>query len=160
MRLEEFSCARDFFEAVHSASRTLARSRLTLAKMRAREGVRAQSYAPVPRGGAGDKMAVTDARMDLQDEVGAREREFREMSALALEVIYGPKGERGGVSALCGSATADAMALRYVDAEDWAEVADNMHFSARHCQRLCEAGLDVCDNVGLSRMAGGIGRAT
>ena len=160
MRLEEFSCARDFFETVYSTSKSLARSRVTLAKMRAREGVRAQGYEPIPHGGVSDKMAATDARIDLQDEISFREREFKELSELALEVIYGPKEERGGVSKLCGSETADAMALRFVDAEEWEEVADNMHFSARHCQRLCEAGMDVCDNVGLSRMAEGRGKAT
>ena len=158
-RLEEFGRARDFWVTLFMASRSLVRSRLTLETIRAKEGVRAQSYAMIAHGGVSDKTAPIDDRMDYETIVNERDRDFRDLAALALDVLYGREGETGGISRVAGSATADAMALRFVDGNDWADVAEGVHYSVRSCQRMCEAGIDLCDALGWERVIRGEGRA-
>ena len=138
----DYASARDFFDAVYDASREAERTRWTLERMAAREQVRAQSYQPrVSMGGESDKMAQTDARIDYD------------------AVIYGNEYGEGGVDSLMGSAVADCMSFRYVDARPWKEVADLTGISEPQCRRNVELGLDAVDFYGWDYCAKGVGVA-
>lgn len=159
-RLEDYSDARGFFEAVREASREAERTRLTLLQMEAREGARAQGYEPrVMVGGERDRMAQTDARMDYEERMRERIEEDYALLDLACRVLYGEESGKGGLDALMGSAVADCLSFRYVDARPWSEVAALTGYSAKQCQRLCAVGLDACDFFGWINLVGGVGNA-
>lgn len=161
MPFGEYPSARDFFETVRQASREAERTRLTLLRMEAAEGLRAQSYEVTGRSGhRADAMARTDARIDYESRMDERIREDYELLDLACQVLYGAESGKGGIDALMGSAVADAMSFRYVDARPWSEVSALTGYSERQCMRLCEQGIDAADFFGLDNCMGGRGDAT
>lgn len=160
----DYASAEDFFEAVRHASREAERTRLTLLAMEAREGVRAQSYQPrISIGGERDKMAATDSRIDYEQRMAERiEADYRLLD-MACAVLYGRESGKGGVDALMGSAIADCISFRYVDARPWSEVAALMGYSrwSRNSLRdLCQQGFDAIDFFGWDNVIGGVGDAT
>lgn len=163
-RFEDYSNARDFFESVREASREAERTRLTLLRMEAREGARAQTYAErVAVGGERDRMAQTDARMDYEARMRDRIEEDYALLDLACRVLYGKESGKGGLDALMGSAVADCMSFRYVDARPWPEVAALMGYSRwsrRSLRDLCQRGFDCIDSLGWERAIEGVGDAT
>lgn len=163
-RLEDYSSARDFFEAVRDASREAERTRLTLLQMEAREGARAQTYAErVSVGGERDRMAQTDARMDYEERMAERLEADYALIDLACRVLYGEESGKGGVDRLMGSAVADCMSFRYVDARPWPEVAALMGYSRwsrRSLRDMCQRGFDCIDSLGWERAIEGVGDAT
>ena len=159
-----YASAEDFFEAVRHASREAERTRLTLLAMEAREGVRAQGYEPrVTVGGERDKMAATDSRIDYEARMAERiEADYRLLD-MACAVLYGRESGKGGVDALMGSAVADCISFRYVDARPWKEVAALMGYSRwsrRSLRDLCQQGFDAIDFFGWENVLGGVGDAT
>ena len=159
-RLEDYSDARGFFEAVREASREAERTRLTLMRMEAREGVRAQGYEAQGRSGhASDRTAATDARIDHETRMAERIDEDYALIDLACKVLYGEESGKGGVDRLMGSAVADCISFRYVDARPWPEVAALTGYSERQCQRLCAVGMDACDFFGWTNLVDGVGNA-
>lgn len=162
--MAEYSDAREFFETVRKASREAERTRLTLMQMEAREGVRAQGYeAQGSSGHMSDRTASTDARMDYEERMRERLEEDYALIDLACRVLYGEESGKGGVEALMGSAVADAISFRYVDARPWKEVAALMGYShaSWHALRdLCQRGFDAIDALGWERAIEGIGDAT
>lgn len=159
-RLEDYSNARDFFEAVREASREAERTRLTLLRMEAREGVRAQGYEPrVSVGGERDRMAHTDSRIDYEARMAERIEQDYRLLDMACRVLYGEESGKGGVEALMGSAVADTISFRYVDARPWNEVSMLTGYSVSQCRRLCEQGMDAADFFGMKRLLGGEGIA-
>lgn len=163
-RFEDYRDARDFFESVREASREAERTRLTLLQMEAREGVRAQTYAErVSVGGERDRMAQTDARMDYEERMRERIEEDYALLDLACKVLYGEESGKGGLDALMGSAVADCMSFRYVDARPWPEVAALLGYSRwsrRSLRDLCQQGFDAIDFFGWDNVLGGVGDAT
>lgn len=163
-RLEDYSDARGFFEAVREASREAERTRLTLLRMEAREGARVQTYAErVSVGGERDRMAQTDARMDYEERMRERIEEDYKLIDLACRVLYGEESGKGGVDALMGSAVADCISFRYVDARPWPEVAALLGYSRwsrRSLRDLCQQGFDAIDFFGWNNVMGGVGDAT
>lgn len=163
-RLEDYSNARDFFEAVRDASREAERTRLTLMQMEAREGVRAQGYEPrVSVGGERDRMAHTDSRIDYEARMAERIEADYALIDLACRVLYGEESGKGGVDALMGSAVADCISFRYVDARPWPEVAALMGYSRwsrRSLRDLCQRGFDRIDSLGWERAIEGVGDTT
>lgn len=163
-RFEDYSNARDFFESVREASREAERTRLTLLQMEAREGARAQTYAErVSVGGERDRMAQTDARMDYEERMRERIEEDYALLDLACKVLYGEESGKGGVDRLMGSAVADCMSFRYVDARPWREVAALLGYSrwsVNSLRDLCQQGFDAIDSLGLERVVEGVGDAT
>ncbi len=156
----DYASARDFFDAVYDASREAERTRWTLERMAAREQVRAQSYQPrVSMGGESDKMAQTDARIDYEARMQERIEADYLLLDMACAVIYGNEYGEGGVDSLMGSAVADCMSFRYVDARPWKEVADLTGISEPQCRRNVEMGLDAVDFYGWDYCARGIGVA-
>lgn len=163
-RFEDYSNARDFFEAVREASREAERTRLTLLQMEAREGARAQTYAErVAVGGERDRMAQIDARMDYEERMRERIEQDYRLLDMACAVLYGRESGKGGLDALMGSAVADCLSFRYVDARPWEEVAALMGYSRwsrRSLRDLCQQGFDAIDFFGWDNVLGGVGDAT
>lgn len=163
-RFEDYRDARDFFEAVREASREAERTRLTLLQMEAREGARAQTYAErVSVGGEHDRMAATDSRIDYEERMRERIEEDYALLDLACRALYGEESGKGGVDALMGSAVADCISLRYVDARPWEEVAALLGYSRwsrRSLRDLCQQGFDAIDFFGWDNVLGGVGDAT
>ena len=161
---EDYRDARDFFESVREASREAERTRLTLLQMEAREGVRAQSYQPrISIGGERDKMAATDSRIDYEARMAERIEADYQLLDMACAVLYGRESGKGGVDALMGSAVADCISFRYVDARPWREVAELMGYSRwsrRSLRDLCQQGFDAIDFFGWDNVLGGVGDAT
>ena len=160
----DYASAEDFFEAVRHASREAERTRITLMQMEAREGVRAQGYEPrVSIGGERDKMAATDSRIDYEARMAERiEADYRLLD-MACAVLYGRESGKGGVDALMGSAVADCISFRYVDARPWKVVAALMGYSRwsrRSLGDLCPLGFYAIDFFGWENVLGGVGDAT
>ena len=160
----DFSSAEDFFEAVRHASGEAERTKLALMQLEAREGVRAQSYEPrVMVGGERDRMAATDERMDREDRMAERIEADYALIDMACAVLYGLESDKGGLEALMGSAVADCISFRYVDARPWKEVAALMGYSRwsrRSLRDMCQRGFDRIDSLGWERAIEGIGDAT
>lgn len=158
--LSTYARAEDFFEAVREASREAERTRLTLFRMEAREGVRAQGYEAQGRSGhASDRTAATDARIDHEARMAERIEEDYALLDLACRVLYGEESGKGGVDKLMGSAVADAISFRYVDARPWSEVAALTGYSERQCYRLVKTGFDAVDFLGWENCMRGVGSA-
>ena len=159
----DYASAEDFFEAVRRASGEAERTKLALMQMEAREGVRAQSYEPrVTVGGERDRMAATDERMDREDRMAERIEADYALIDMACAVLYGLESDRGGLEALMGSAVADCISFRYVDARPWREVAALMGYSRwsrRSLRDLCQQGFDAIDSVGWDNVLDGCGTA-
>lgn len=157
----EFVDAREFFAAVRAASEDIRRTSAAIERMRAREGVRAQGYSPATSGGGCDANRTDPlvSRMDYERRVSARVEAERRLVAAAECVIYGDQAGLGGVSALLGTAVADAMWWRYCSAEDWRCVADMTSRSESWCRQAVESALDVCDAYGIDAMRRGLGLA-
>ena len=160
----DYASAEDFFEAVRHASREAERTRLTLLQMEAREGVRAQGYEPrVSIGVNADKMAATDSRIDYEGRMQERIEDDYRLLDMACAVLYGSESGKGGVDALMGSAVADCISFRYVDARPWKEVAVLLGYSrwsVNSLRDMCQQGFDAIDSVGWERAIEGVGDAT
>lgn len=162
--LSTYPRARDFFEEVRAASEEAERTRATLLRMEAREGVRAQGYEACGRSAGGrDRTRETDARIDYEERMGERLEADYALIDLACQVLYGSESGEGGVDALMGSDVADAISFRYVDARPWSEVAALMGYSRRSrrsMRDLCQRGFEAIDALGWERVMDGIGDAT
>ena len=160
----DYASAEDFFESVREASREAERTRLTLLQMEAREGMRAQTYAErVSVGGERDRMAATDSRIDYEARMAERIEQDYALLDMACAVLYGRESGKGGVDALMGSAVADCISFRYVDARPWKEVAVLLgysHASWRALHDMCQRGFETIDSLGWERAIEGVGDAT
>lgn len=157
-----YSSAREFFEAVRTASIDAERIRRTLERMGVREQVRAQSYESRGRGGGTtDAMRATDERMDYEARIRRRQEEDYALIDAACDIIYG-NGQNGdsGIEAIVGPAAADCMWWRYCAAGTWQEVAEGCGMSRSWCQSVgVPTALDCADALGMSRMVSGLGIA-
>ena len=164
--LTSYTCAEDFFEAVRDAAREVADILGTIASMERREGVRAQGYEALGRqGGARDRMAATDDRMDYERSRSPLLAEDNAIIRVANSLIWGGDGGdlSGGDASLAGERVATAMEMRYVQARSWGEVAALMGYSRlsrRSLRDLCQSGFDAIDSLGWGRVVEGVGDAT
>ena len=160
----DYPSAREFFEAVRDASREAERTRLTLMRREAREGVRAQGYEAQGRSGhTSDRTAATDARIDHEERMRERIEADYALIDLACRVLYGEESGKGGVDRLMGSAVADCISFRYVDSRPWPEVAALMGYSrwsVNSLRDLCQQGFDAVDALGWEHVIDGVGDAT
>lgn len=159
INVTDFEDARHFFDCVRDASVEAERTRLTIMRMESSEGVRAQGYQPSVRGHCPDRTDATDARIDYEARMRERIAYDYELIDLAVSVLYGRDAGRGGVESLMGSAVADCMSFRYVDARPWSEVATLAGYSPSECRRKCMEGMDAVDALGLERCVAGCGTA-
>lgn len=161
-RIPTYTCAVDLFEAARAASLDIESTRRKMERveqMRAAEGMRAQSYEAVGRGGVSDPTSRIDRRIDLEEIYERRLDEDYELVALADMVIYGRESGQGGVERLMGPDYADVLHFRYCAAETWDTVADRVGMSATWCKLAAKAALDQIDGYGIALMLAGVGVA-
>ena len=154
--------ARDLFAAVYDAATERQGILRSLEQMESREGVRAQSYEPMPRAGSvSDKTAATDARIDYEGEKDPLLAEDDALIALAESLIWGPGGGdmTGGVLHVMGYRTAKAIERHYVHLVPWPALAREWGMSESQCRRVADKGLDAMDYLGMVGAVRGVGRA-
>lgn len=154
--------ARDLFAAVEDAARERQGILRELENMEAREGVRAQSYEPVPKSGSvSDRTAATDARIDYESVKDPLLEEDDALIALAESLIWGPSGGdmTGGVLHVMGYRSARALERHYVHLVPFAALAREWDVSERQVRRLADRGLDAMDYLGWVGAVRGVGRA-
>lgn len=123
--------------------------------MRAREGVRGQTYEAVGRGsGYADPNAATDARMDAEEtartELAALEREVADARAVCRGIrAANPSHPLWG----------DAIELHYIELMTWHQIGSALGVSGEHARRSAYAGLDWVDMVGIAAAREGCGQA-
>lgn len=113
-------------------------------------------------GGERDKMAATDIRIDYETRMSERIEQDYRLLDMACSVLYGRESGKGGVDKLMGSAVADCISFRYVDARPWREVAALMGYSRwsrRSLRDMCQRGFDCIDSYGFERVIDGMGDA-
>ena len=160
--LYEYQSASDLFEAAREAAEDAERIGRDLGRAAAACGLRGHAPTGTPggRGGASDPMAPVDRFLDQEARTRRRLEEDYALIDLACGVIYG-RGQdgRGGVCALLGPATADALWWRYCGGVSWAAVSRHVGMSERWCIEATAAALDVVDGYGWQRVAEGVGTA-
>lgn len=162
VRLYEYQSASDLFEAAREAAADAERIGRDLGRAASACGLRghAPTGAPGGRGGASDPMAPVDRFLDQEERTRRRLEDDYALIDLACGVIYGTGQDgRGGVCALLGPATADALWWRYCGGVSWAAVSRRVGMSERWCIEATQAALDVVDGYGWRRVADGVGDA-
>lgn len=160
--LFDYVMARDLFDAARDAALDADRIGGSLRRAEAACGLRGHAPTGLPggRGGVHDPMAPVDRLVDQEERTRRRLEEDYELIDLACGVIYGTGQDgRGGVCALLGPATADALWWRYCGGAPWASVARHVGMSERWCVSAAAAALDVVDGYGWRRVADGVGTA-
>lgn len=146
--------AREYFESARAAQRLIDARAASLAAMKTREGLRAQSYEAVGRStGRADPMRATDARIDAEAAC------LREMERLRAEVADARAVCAGYSAANPRSMGGAALELHYVDGMTWREVAVALGVSWETARRAAYVALDWVDAVGVAAARAGAGRA-
>lgn len=141
--------AREYFETVRDAAVELDRTSRTLERMRARTMPKAQRYDAVGGGsGHSDPMDRVVEVVDFEAVMRQRMEDDRELLSDAARVLYGEDG-RAGVAKGMGSAYADAVYHRALDARTWDAVAREMYMAQSTVIRLYDAAMDYIDSAGL-----------
>lgn len=141
--------AREYFETVRDAAVELDRTSRTLERMRARTMPKAQRYDAVGGGsGHSDPMDRVVEVVDFEAVMRQRMEDDRELLSDAARVLYGEDG-RAGVAKGMGSAYADAVFHRALDARTWNAVAREMYMAQSTVIRLYDAAMDYVDSAGL-----------
>lgn len=158
--LSDYPSARDLFDDARRCAIDADRIRLAIIRMESREGARAQTYESHGRSGhRADAMAQTDARMDYEGRMRLRQRRDYDVIDLACDVLYGPDQLSGGLSTLLSPAHADAVCLRFCNAETWEAVAAGCGMSVRWCEGAVPRAMELMDAYGLDRVRDGLGLA-
>lgn len=144
--------AKEYFEGIRAEVVKTDRAREMLERMKAREGAKAQSYqAGGGSGDVSDPMESISRRIDFEGRLKKRIADAEEAIDEACEVLYGADG-RGGLAKLKGTRYADAICMGYLQAQEWAEIADIMQCSQQWCRELCRAGFAYIDRVGWAKL--------
>lgn len=147
--------SREYFEAARAAQRLIDGRLTALRSMRAREGVRGQTYEAIGRGtGASDPTRATDERIDaesrIRSELGALEREVEGARAVCRGVrAANPSHPLWG----------DAIELHYIELMGWAEIGRYLGCTGEAVRRAAYAALDWVDMVGIAAAREGCGQA-
>lgn len=147
--------SREYFEAARSAQRQIDGRLTALRSMRAREGVRGQTYEAVGRGsGRVDPNAATDARMDAEEtartELASLEREVADARSVCRGIrAANPSHPLWG----------DAIELHYIELMGWAEIGRYLGCTGEAVRRAAYAALDWVDMVGIAAAREGCGQA-
>lgn len=144
--------AKEYFEGIRAEVVKTDRAREMLERMKAREGVKAQSYQA--GGGSGyvsDPMDSVSRRIDFEGRLKKRIADAEEAIDEACEVLYGADG-RGGLAKLKGTRYADAICMGYLQAQPWDEIAEIMQSSQQWCRKLCDVGFAYIDAVGWAKL--------
>lgn len=110
---------------------------------------KAQRYDAVGGGsGHSDPMDRVVEVVDFEAVMRQRMEDDRELLSDAARVLYGEDG-RAGVAKGMGSAYADAVYHRALDARTWDAVAREMYMAQSTVIRLYDAAMDYIDSAGL-----------
>ena len=134
--------AKEYFEGIRAEVVKTDRARDMLERMKAKEGAKAQSYTEGRGGGE-----VSDGSLSILQRINDAQGMIDE----ACELLYGQDG-RGGLAKLKGTRYADAICMGYLQAQEWAEIADIMQCSQQWCRELCKAGFAYIDRVGWAKL--------
>ncbi|WP_368151297.1 hypothetical protein [Collinsella aerofaciens] len=141
--------AKEYFEGIRDEVASLEKSREMLARLKAREGAKAQSYTAGGGGGSCDPMDAINGRIDFEQRLKQRIVESNAVVDEACAVLYG-KDNHGGLAKLKGNRYADAVCMGYCQAMPWADVAVVMQCSPKWCRELCNAAFRYIDAVGVA----------
>lgn len=147
--------SREYFEAARAAQRLIDGRLTALRSMRAREGVRGQTYEAIGRGtGASDPTRATDERIDaesrIRSELAALEREVEDARAVCRGIrAANPSHPLWG----------DAIELHYIELMGWAEIGRYLGCTGEAVRRAAYAALDWVDMVGIAAAREGCGQA-
>ena len=139
--------AREYFEGIRTEVIGIEKARAMLERMKAKEGVKAQSYETGCSGGDGDQMDAIANRISFEERLKRRIEDSQKSIEKAREILYGAD-ERGGLAKLKGAQYADAICMAYCQAEPWSDIADVMQCSKQWCRKLCDVGFVYIDLVG------------
>lgn len=146
--------SREYFESASAAQRRIDAVLASISRMREREGVRAQTYAPVGHGsGASDPMRATDSRIDAEARARA------ELSSLYSEVESAREVCRGYSAANPRSMGGELIQLHYLDLMSWREASSACGISESKARHECRVALDWIDSVGIASARAGMGAA-
>ena len=145
--------AKEYFEGIREDVVSAERAREMLERMRAREGLKSQSYTASGGGGGGDGdtdgMGAVDRRIDFERRLVTRAADAEQAIDEACAILYGADN-RGGLAKLKGTQYADAICMAYCQAEPWAKIADVMQCSTKWCRKLCDVGFAYIDRLGMA----------
>ena len=147
--------SREYFEAARAAQRLIDGRLTALRSMRAREGVRGQTYEAIGRGtGASDPTRATDERIDaesrIRSELGALERGVEDARSVGRGIrAANPSRPLWG----------DAIELHYIELMGWAEIGRYLGCTGEAVRRAAYAALDWVDMVGIAAAREGCGQA-
>lgn len=143
--------AKEYFESIRDEVNGIEKTRETLARLRAKEGAKAQSYSPSSGGGYADPMDAINRRIDLEGRLEQRIAGTGELIDEACIVLYG-RDNHGGLAKLKGNRYADAVCMAYLQAMPWDEVAEIMQCSKQWCRELCNASFRHIDEIGFAEL--------
>lgn len=144
--------AKEYFEGIRAEVVKTDKARDMLERMKAKEGAKAQSYTEGRGGGEVSDWSLSILqRIDFEDRLQQRINDAQGMIEEACELLYGQDG-RGGLAKLKGTRYADAICMGYLQAQEWAEIADIMQCSQQWCRELCKAGFAYIDRVGWAKL--------
>ena len=136
--------ARDYFESIRSEVIDVERACEMLERMRSREDAEAQRYDASRGSCCVEPPDLIARRIDFERRLAFRIEESRKSVDEALEILYGRDG-RGGLAKAKGAIYADAICMRYCQAEPWREIAETMRCSTAWAHRLCDVGFEEID---------------
>lgn len=141
--------AKEYFEGIRDEVNGIEKTREMLARLKAKEGAKAQSYSASSGGGYADPMDAINGRIDLEGRLKQRIADSSEVIDEACILLYG-KDNRGGLAKLKGNRYADAVCMAYLQAMPWDEIAEIMQCSRRWCIELCTTAFRYIDEVGFA----------
>lgn len=143
--------AKEYFEGIRDEVASIEHAREMLARLKAREGAKAQSYTTGGGGGSSDPMDAINSRIDFEGRLKQRISDSEALLDEATALLYGADN-RGGLAKVKGNRYADALCMAYLQAMPWDDIADVMQCSRQWCRELCNAGFRYIDEVGFAAL--------
>lgn len=143
--------AKDYFEVIRDEVASIEHAREMLARLKAREGAKAQSYTAGNGGGSSDPMDAINSRIDFEGRLKQRISDSEALLDEATALLYG-SDNHGGLAKVKGNRYADALCMAYLQAMPWEDIADVMQCSRQWCRELCNAGFRYIDDVGFAAL--------
>ena len=158
-RLAGCTGARGLFERARDAALDAERVRRRLKDMESREGLRGVRYdRPLVMAGRSAGMPATEARVGFEEAKRRQVEADEALCDLAFHVLYGD-GLDAGAAALTSEAHAQVVERHWLQLMTWAETAERVGYSERHCRRMSDELFDACDAHGLVATIAGRGFA-
>ena len=102
--------AKEYFERIRDEVASIEHAKEMLARLKAREGAKAQSYSAGGGGGGSDPMDAINGRIDFEGRLERRIADSQAEVDEACVLLYGADN-RGGLAKLKGNRYADALCM-------------------------------------------------